>query len=103
MSIDFRSENSFPHPLAVGNLRFSPQNLNDFDPGAGFSRIYRPHQHKEELPEFLRKLHALKPLCCSVNQRELARKALIAIKNRKSEDIRNVAKNLANDVAGAVD
>jgi hypothetical protein len=103
MSIDFRSENSFPHPPTLGNLRFSPQNLKDFNAGAGFSRIYRPYQHREELPEILRKLHSFKPLCCSVNQRELARKALIAIKNRNSEDIRNLANNLANDVAGAVD
>ncbi|HEY9670918.1 MAG TPA: hypothetical protein V6D11_05710 [Waterburya sp.] len=64
---------------------------------------YRPYQRGEALPELLQQLHSCQPICCSGNQRELAGKALAAIKNRKPEDIRNLAKSLANDVAGAVD
>lgn len=103
MSIDFSSENCFPNPPALGTLRFSPQNLKDFDAGTGSKRIERAYQHREELPEILQQLHSFKPRCCSVNQRELARKALIAIKNCKAEDIRSLAKQLADDVACAVD
>jgi hypothetical protein len=67
------------------------------------SLLSRPDQLGESLPELLQQLHSCQPVRCSGNQRELAWKALAAIKNRKPEDIRNLAKSLANDVAGAVD
>ncbi len=117
MSKEFSPENYFPNSIEFGNLRFSFQNLEDYDAGTGLASIYtrefnnnppvtfpdKPNQIRERLPEILQQLHSLKPLCCSANQRELARKALTALKNRKKEDIRPLAKRLADDVGGAVD
>jgi hypothetical protein len=117
MSRDFSPENGFPNSLGLSYITVSPQNLRDFDARADLRRIftkeldsnqsvalpYRPKNLREEVPELLQQLHSFNPLCCSGNQRELARKALTALKNRKQEDISNLAKNLANDVASAVD
>lgn len=117
MSRNFSPENRLPNPISLGNIKFYPKNLKDFDPGTGLTRIssreldvnqsvtlpYRPYPLREELPEILQKLHSFKPLCSSGNQRELAREALIALKNRTKEDIRNLAKSVADDVADAVD
>jgi hypothetical protein len=103
MSINFRSENCFPNPPVMENLRYSPQNLTNFDAGTSLASTPPCYQHRGNPSDMLQELHSFKPLCCSVNQRELARKALIAVKNRKVEDIRNFAKQLADDVAVAVD
>jgi hypothetical protein len=103
MSLNFRSDNCFPNPPTMGNLRFSPQRLTDFDAGTSVTERSHFDELRANPPAILQELHSFKPLCCSVNQRELARKALIAIKNRKVEDIRNFAKQLADDVATAVD
>jgi hypothetical protein len=117
MSQDFSPENLFPNPIDFGNIRFYSHNLTDFNGGAGLTKInsreldtnqsltlpYRSYQPLERLPEILQQLHSFKPLCSSGNQHQLARKALTALNNRKKEDIRNLAKMLADDVAGTVD
>lgn len=64
---------------------------------------YRPYQLGETVPELVQQLHSFQPVRCSGDQRELARHALTALKNRKPEEIVNHAKKLANDVSGAVD
>ncbi len=64
---------------------------------------YRSYPLGEALPELLQQLHSCKPLRCSGNQRELARKALTALNNRQSADIRILATSLASDVARIVD
>ena len=103
MSINFRPENCFSNLPAIGNRRVSRQNLTDFDAGTSVASIPPSCDHTGNSSDILQELHSFKPLCCSVNQRELARKALIALKNRKVEDLRNFAKQLADDVAVAVD
>lgn len=86
------------------DLRFFPQHLRDGDTNADFARkINQLYQLQEELPTILEQLHLFKPLCHSGNQHQLARNALSAIQNRNLEDIRKLAKNLANDVADTVD
>jgi hypothetical protein len=116
MSKDFSSDNCFPSSIELTNLRFSPQNLKNYDEGTRLTSIYakkfnnqsvtfpyQPERLRERLPEILQQLHSFKPLCSSGNQRELARKALTALKNRAKEDIGYIAKSLADDVADAVD
>jgi hypothetical protein len=117
MSEDFSSDYYCQNPVAYGDGRFHPQNSKTVLAGAGQTRTYpeklhlnqfvtspyRPDRPGEELPEMLQRLHSCKPLRCSGNQRELARQALSALKNRNQEDIQNLAKRLADDVAGAVD
>ena|SRR4028118_120143 len=116
MSKDFSSDNCFPSSIDLTNLRFSPQNFKNYNAGTRLTSIYankfnnqsvtfpyQPDRLRERLPEILQQLHSFKPLCCSGNQRELARKALTALKNRAKEDIKYLAKSLADDVADAVD
>jgi hypothetical protein len=117
MSRDFSPEDSFTDPTNPENIRFYPQNLRDLFAGSGQTRIYtrkldttvsvafpnQPYQVGEQLPAIVQQLHSGKPLRCSGNQRELAQKALTALKNRQPEDCRNLAKRLANDVVRAVD
>ena len=117
MRRDFSSENDFAHRLGVSYIKVSRQNHQNFDTRASLRRIYpkkfgihpsvtlssRLKQLKEEVPEIIKKLHSFQPICCSANQRELARKALISLRNCQQEEMRNLAKNLADDVAGAVD
>jgi hypothetical protein len=117
MRRDVSPENDFAHRLSLSYIKVSRQNHRNFDTRVSLRRIYpkkfgshpsvtissRLKQLKEEVPEIIKKLHSFQPICCSANQRELARKALISLRNRQPEDIRNLAKNLADDVAGAVD
>ncbi len=117
MRRNFSPENDFAHRLSLSYIRVSRQNQRNFDTRASLRRIYaqksgihptvtissRLKQLKEEVPEIIKKLHSFQPICCSGNQRKLAQKALISLRHRQAEDMRNVAKNLADDVAGAVD
>jgi hypothetical protein len=51
----------------------------------------------------LRQLNSFEPLRTNTSQRQLARQALTAIKNRQKEDFTKLAKCLASDICGAVD
>ena len=68
-----------------------------------FTHPCRIEQLLEEFPEMLRQLNSYEPLRTSTSQRQLARQALTAIKNRQNEDFTKLAKCLANDICGAVD
>ncbi len=117
MSRDFSPEKSCLSPTDPGDKRFFSENLINDYAGTGLTRIDsrepdtnqsgtlpdRSYQFSEEISEMLHQLHSFQPLRRSGNQRELARKALIALKNRQPEDMRNLANRLAEDVAGAVD
>ena len=117
MRKNFSAENDFAHRLSLSYIRVSRQNQRNFDTRASLRRIYaqksgihptvtissRLKQLKEEVPEIIKKLHSFQPICCSANQRELARKALISLMNCQQEEMRSIAKNLADDVASAVD
>jgi hypothetical protein len=117
MRRNFSPENDFAHRLGLSYIKVSRQNHRDFDTRASLRRIYtkkfgihpsvtissRLKQLKEEVPEIIKNLNSFQPICCSNNQQELAQKALISLRNRQPEDIRNLANTLSNDVAGAVD
>ncbi|HEY9830135.1 MAG TPA: hypothetical protein V6D26_06125 [Stenomitos sp.] len=110
-------ENDFAHRLGLSYIKVSRQNHPNFDTRASLRRIYtkkfgihpsvtissRLKQHQEEVPAIIQKLHSFQPICCSETQHELAQKAIIYLKNRQQQDVRNLAKNLADDVAGIVD
>lgn len=114
---DFSPENDFSHRLGLSYIKVSRQNHRNLDSRASLRRINpkkfaihpsvtissRLKQLKEEVPEIIKKLHSFQPISCSKDQRELAQKALISLKNRQQQDMKNLAKNLADDVAGAVD
>ena len=54
----------------------------------------------------LETLHSEEPLCRSIQQRQLARQALVALKDREDREDQNVqgwADKLASDVANCVD
>ncbi len=117
MRRDFSPENDFAHRLGLSYIKVSRQNHRDVDTRASLRRIYteksgfypsvtissRLKQLKEEVPDIIQKLHSFQPICCSDDQHELARTALISLRNRQPQEMRNLAKNLANDVASAVD
>lgn len=117
MRRNFSPENDFAHRLGLSYIKVSRQNHQNFDTRASLRRIYaqkfgihppvtissRLKQLKEEVPEMIKKLHSFQPICCSNNQHKLAQKALSSLRNRQQEDMRNLAKNLADDVADAVD
>lgn len=117
MRRDFSPENDFAHRLGLSYIKVYRQNHRNLDTGASLRRIYtkksgihpsvtissRLKQLKEEVPEIIQKLHSFQPICCSGDQHELAQKALISLRNRQPEEMRNLAKNLANDVACAID
>lgn len=113
---DFRSENLFPNLSVFGSKSFVPQNFRDARLGARLARLspqrstnrpttlpHPPELPREEVPELLQQLHSSLPLRCSTNQRELAQKALTALKHRTQNDARIWAKQLADDVADVVD
>ncbi|MEW6495487.1 MAG: hypothetical protein AB1589_23660 [Cyanobacteriota bacterium] len=115
ISRDFHQENYLPNPVKLGNIKVFPKSLKDSTRKI-LGRIYRrkfdtnqsetPFQTdylREELPDLLLQLNSFGPLRCTENQQKLAQKALSALKNRQQDDMRNLAKNLANDVADAVD
>lgn len=117
MRKNFSPENDFAHRLGISYIKVSRQNHQNFDTRVSLRRIYpkkfgnhpsvtissRLKQLKEEVPEIIQNLHSFQPICCSQDQRELARKAIISLRNCQPEDMRNRAKNLADDVADAVD
>lgn len=117
MRRNFSPENDFAHRLGISYIKVSRQNHQNFDTRVSLRRIYpkkfgshpsvtissRLKQLKEEVPEIITKLHSFQPICCSNNQQKLAQKALSSLRNRQPEDMRNLAKNLADDVACAVD
>jgi hypothetical protein len=103
MSDNFTSGNCFPNPIALGDKKFFSQQHRNLNSNPCVTLPYQHYQLRERLPELLQQLHSLKPLCCSGNQRELARKALTALKKRAKEDIRHLAKSVADDVADAID
>ena len=117
MRMNFSPENDFAHRLGLSYIKVSRQNHRDFDTRASLRRIYtkkfgihpsviissRLKQLKEEVPEIIKKLHSFQPICCSTTQQQLAQKALSSLKNRQPEEMINLAKNLADDVACAVD
>lgn len=111
---DFGLDNSFSNSIDFGSLRFSPQNRTNFESGASLTRHYTrevetnlpgnfPERSTEELPQLIQQLHSDQPLRCSGNQRQLARQALTALKNRQPQEMRNLINNLVNDVASIVD
>lgn len=115
ISRDFHQENYLPHPVKVGDIKVFPKSLKestkkvlgkisfrklDFNSSETASQT---DSFREELPELLQQLHSFRPLRCTENQQKLAQKALAALENRQQDNIRNLAKNLANDVASAVD
>lgn len=117
MRRNFSPENDFAHRLGVSYIKVSRQNHQNFDTRVSLRRIYpkkfgshpsvtissRLKQLKEEVPEIIKKLHSFQPICCSNNQQKLAQKALLSLRNRQPEDMKNLAKNLADDVACAID
>lgn len=115
ISRDFHQENYLPHPAKLGNIKVFPKNLKESTRKVlgkiSFRKLnlnppgtyFQPDFFTEELPEILQQLHSFRPLRCTENQQKLAQKALAALENRQQEDIRNLAKKLANDVAGVVD
>lgn len=114
MNEDFGLDNSFSNSIDFGSLRFSPQNRTNFESGASLTRHYTrevetnpPENFRdrstEELPQLVQQLHSGQPLRSSDNQRQLARQALTALKNRQPEEMRNLINDLVNDVACIVD
>ena len=73
------------------------------DQKKAFTHPCRIEQLLEEFPEMLRQLNSFEPLRTSTSQRQLARQALTAIKNRQNEDFTKLAECLASDICGAVD
>lgn len=115
ISRDFHQENYLLHPVKLGSITVFPKSLKDSTRKI-LGRIspkkfntnpsetpFQSDNFREELPELLQQLHSFEPLRCTENQQKLAQKALVALKARQQDNIRNLARNLANDVAGAVD
>ena len=111
----FHQENYVLHSVRLGSITVFPKSLKDSTKKI-LGRIsskkittnpsetsFQTDFSREELPELLQQLHSFKPLRCTEHQQELAQKALAALKTRQQQDMRNLARNLANDVAGAVD
>ncbi len=115
ISREFHQENYLPHPVKLGNLKVFPKSIKEstrkilgkiyfrkFDLNSS-ATFFQTNFLREELPELLQQLHSFEPLRCRKNQQKLAQKALAALGNRQQDPIINLARNLANDVAGAVD
>jgi len=62
-----------------------------------------PQENFESLSNLVEDLQMLQPLCRSSQQRQLARQALIALSDRKDQNIQEWANKLASDVAADVD
>ncbi|AFZ19986.1 hypothetical protein [Allocoleopsis franciscana] len=117
MRRNFSPENDFAHRLGISYIKVSRQNHQNFDTKVSLRRIYprkfgshpsttissRLKPLKEEVPEIIKQLHSFQPICCSNHQHKLAQKALISLRNRQPEDMKTLAKTLADDIAGAVD
>lgn len=117
MGKNISPEHDFAHRLGLSYIKVSRQNHPNFDTRASLRRIYtkkfgihpsvtissRLKQHQEEVPAIIQNLHSFQPICCSETQRELAQKAIFSLRNCQPKDVRNLAKNLADNVAGIVD
>jgi hypothetical protein len=115
MSRDIGPEQDFQHSVRDSSVYYSNAGSSDtgsdwtsihrkvLDTGKSLTQPCRIEQLLEDLPEMLQQLHAFEPLRTGTNQRQLARKALIALKNRQNEDFTKLANRIASDIAGAVD
>jgi hypothetical protein len=116
MRRNFSAENDFAHRLSLSYIRVSRQNQRNFDTRASLRRIYaqksgihptvtissRLKQLKEEVPEIIKNSIRSNRFVVQETNANLPKSAHF-LKESPSRRYEKFAKNLADDVASAVD
>lgn len=117
MSRDTTPEVNYHNPIFPFGRRFDSPSLKQLSPGEGGKATtpvildkkppapldywFQPPQL--DISDILHQLQLFQPIRTSSQQRQLARKALISLRQRRQEDFRIMVSRLAEDVATIVD